>query len=173
MKLKTKVLAACIASVCAASAFAQSGSPNNPGFYVGGSVGQSKLKSGGFPGQDTSDTGGKIYGGYEFTPNLAVELGYVDFGSWGPGKGNGEFVDVVGKFPIAKGFSALARGGAFRGEYDNGLSTSTGTSYKFGGGVQYDLNANVGLRAEYERYKFDVTGSPKSDLLSVGVNYKF
>ncbi len=40
-------------------------------------------------------------------------------------------------------------------------------------GIQYNLTPQFGVRAEYERYKFDVLGGPKSDFVSVGAVYRF
>jgi OOP family OmpA-OmpF porin len=117
MKLKPQLLAACIAGAFAVSAQAQvAGS----GLYVGGNVGQAKLKGDDFPGLDNSNTGGKLYGGYDFTPNIGMELGYVDLGSFGYGSGNlkanGVFLDGVGKVMFAPGWWGLARLGAFQGK---------------------------------------------------------
>jgi OOP family OmpA-OmpF porin len=48
-----------------------------------------------------------------------------------------------------------------------------GNSWKVGGGVQYNLTPNASIRGEYERYRFNVMGSPKADLVTVGLNYRF
>ena len=73
-------------AIAAATTPAWSQEPTSK-FYAGASLGQSKFKG----ACDTeagitlsnckdSDTAWKIFGGYQFTPNLAVELGYNDFG---------------------------------------------------------------------------------------------
>lgn len=175
MKLKPQLLAACIAGACALSAQAQTA---GPGLYVGGSVGQSKWKGDDAPGLDTSKMGGKLYGGYEFSPYFGMELGYVDLGKFdydgGSVKANGVFLDAVGKFPFAPNWSGLARAGVFQGKLDNGASDDNGTSWKAGLGIQYDLTPNAAIRTEYERYRFDALGGkPDTDLLSVGFNYRF
>jgi len=176
MKFKTQLLAACIAGVCAVSA-AQA-QVADTGLYVGGSVGQSKWKGGDFPGLDASNFGGKIYGGYEFTPNFATELGYVKFGDFdytgSSIKASGFFLDAVGKIPFTPAFSGLVRAGAFRGELEAGGFEDTGISWKLGAGVQYNLTPNAAVRAEYERYRFDALGgNPKADTFTVGLNYRF
>lgn len=66
------------------------------GWYMGGSVGQSKVSidkgainaafiSGGFATASTTadetDTAWKLFGGYQFTKNWAAEIAYVDFGT--------------------------------------------------------------------------------------------
>ncbi len=176
MKIKTQLLAACVAGVCAVSA-AQA-QVAGTGLYVGGSVGQSKWKGGDFPGLDSSKVGGKLYAGYEFTPNLALELGYTEFGRFkytgSSIKANGLWVDAVGKLPFTEKFSGLARVGVFNGQLKAGGADDRGTSWKAGVGAQYDLTPNVAIRGEYERYRFDALGgNPKADTFTVGVNYKF
>ena len=43
-----------------------------------------------------------------------------------------------------------------------------------GAGVQYDFDKNLGVRGEWERYRFDALGGKSNtDLYSVGVNYRF
>lgn len=59
-------------------------------FYLGASVGQSKIDAGNCDdvddgsliscSVDDSDIGYKVYGGYQFTPHVAVEGGYVTLG---------------------------------------------------------------------------------------------
>ena len=175
MQFKPQLLVALVAAACAVSAHAET---TGPGLYIGGSVGQSKWKGDEPPGIDTTKTAGKVYGGYEFSPNFGLELGYVDLGKFtylgGETKANGAYLDAVGKFPFAPSWSALARAGAFRGKLDNGVRTDTGSSYKVGLGLQYDLTENAAIRGEYERYKFNALDSkPNTDLLTVGVNYRF
>jgi OOP family OmpA-OmpF porin len=174
MKLQAQLLAALVAGACAVSAQAQTISS---GLYLGGSIGQSKVKNGDFPGLDSSKVGGKLYAGYDFTPNFALELGYVDLGdfsySGGSVKANGVFLDAVGTFPITPQWAALARVGAFQGKLDSNAGSDRGSSWKAGAGVQYNLSANTALRGEYERYRFNVQGNPTADMLTVGFNYRF
>ena len=41
-------------------------------------------------------------------------------------------------------------------------------------GVQYDFDKQLGVRGEWERYRFDALGSKSNaDMYSVGLNYKF
>ena len=47
-------------------------------------------------------------------------------------------------------------------------------SYKVGAGVQYDFDPKLGIRGEWERYRFDALGTKSNaDMVSVGLNYKF
>jgi OOP family OmpA-OmpF porin len=178
--------AAACAALMAVPAHAQSTWTDN-GLYIGGSIGRSDYKggSGGFP-IDRKDTGGKIYGGYEFTPNIALELGYVNFGEFEvPGAGkfenDGAFLDIVGKIPFTPQLSGIARIGAFNGKAEftsaTALLPSTSernTKPKVGFGVQYDFTKNVAMRAEWERYRFEAFGGKaNTDLASIGVQYRF
>lgn len=174
MKLRPQLLAACIAGLFAVSAQAQvSGS----GLYVGGSVGQAKVKDGDFPGLDSTKAAGKLYGGYAFSPMFGMELGYVQMGDFsyngGSVKANGVFLDAVGTFPFTPQWAGLARVGAFQGKLDTGGTSDRGNSWKAGVGVQYNFTPNASLRGEYERYRFNVMGSPSADMMTVGLNYRF
>ena len=152
------------------------------GLSVGGSLANSRFQSDGIAGaavNDRTSTGGKIYGGYQFTPNFGLEAGYARLGKFGTDagdvKGDGYYLDGVGTLPLGNNFSLLGRLGAFRGKLKSDLAGSdSGTSYKVGAGVQYDFDKNLGLRGEWERYRFDALGTKSNtDLYSVGVNYKF
>ena len=152
------------------------------GLYVGGSFGPSHIKGddvGGLAITDHSATGIKLYGGYSFTPNIAVEGGYVDFGKFGNSAGhlkaNGVFVDAVGTWPIVDKFSLLGRVGLIHAKLDGSdIGSDRGTSVKVGAGVQYDIDQNFAIRGEAEHYRLDALGSkPSTNLYSIGVNYKF
>lgn len=172
-----KVIAKAIISAAALAAFAAQAQ----GPYVGGSIGQSRYKGPDIGGlsTDRSDTGGKIYGGYGITPNVGVELGYAELGkadsAAGSVRGRGLFVDLVGTVPITDSFSAIGRIGAFNGKAKTSLGSSdSSTNAKYGLGVQYDFTKQTGLRAEWERYRFEPFGSKENaDLFSIGVNHKF
>ncbi|CAN5852975.1 hypothetical protein BH11PSE8_BH11PSE8_39620 [soil metagenome] len=174
MKLIAQSLFAAAALIAAAA--------HAEGLYVGGSVGGSHYKDreiGGYPLSDHADTGLKLYGGYSFNPNIALEAGYANLGKFrssaGDVKADGYFLDAVGTLPLGYNFSALGRVGVFNGKLEaDGIGNDRGTSYKVGLGVQYDIAKNISVRTEWERYRFDALGSkPDADLYSVGVNYKF
>jgi OOP family OmpA-OmpF porin len=158
---------------------AQAQSNTLEGVYIGGSLGGSRLHGNDAPGLDRSDTGWKGYAGYEFTPNIALELGYVDLGEFsssvGTYKVNGPFLDAVGKYRFAPQWQGLVRAGLFQSKLDApGLGSDRGTGFKVGAGVQYDITQNLGVRGEYERYRVEAFDqNPKVDLFSVGLNLKF
>ncbi len=170
-----------IVNALAAAALLATFTAHAEGLSIGGSIGESRWKGddiGAVP-TDKSDSAGKLYGGWGFTPNLGVELGYANLGKFsssaGNVKGDGVFVDGVGTLPLGNNFSALGRVGVFNGKLDSSLAgNDRGTSYKFGAGVQYDIDKNLGVRGEWERYRFDALGTKaNTDLYSVGVNYRF
>jgi opacity protein-like surface antigen len=45
---------------------------------------------------------------------------------------------------------------------------------KYGLGLQYDFNKQLGVRGEWERYRVDIFDNKTDvDLYTLGVNYKF
>lgn len=131
--------------------------------------------------KDESGTGLKLYAGYQYNRNLAVEVGYTDLGKFGATrnvtapaalvgsavadiKTNGYHIDGVGIMPLQGGFSLFGKLGAIYATTKTSLATSGGViaggtsakrsdwSWKFGVGAGYDFSRSLGLRFEYERY---------------------
>jgi OmpA-OmpF porin, OOP family len=170
---------------------------NTSAFYAGVSIGQSKFKdfcegSGSLGATcDDKDTAWKIFGGYQFTPNVAFELGYTDLGKASfslpfgggtlSGKGEATAFELVGvgSWPLAEAFSIYGKIGLYHGEAKTtasfGGSTSsdkdTGSEWTFGFGARYDFNRNIGVRGEWQKYN-DFSGTD-IDVLSLGVVYRF
>lgn len=182
---KKQIIAAAMLAVGALSAHAGD-------FYAGASVGATKwrLDSSINSAFDTSDVGGKLFAGYEFMPNFALEGGYVNLGkasASGNGasaeiKGDGWFVDAVGIAPINQDFSLFGKIGVVDTKIKAsgsapGLAVTdskTSTQVKFGFGGSYNIAKNIAVRAELERYRGELENSKGDvDLLSVGVSYKF
>lgn len=167
------------------------------GGYAGIGVGQSTMKddSTALVGTslDDSDTGWKLFGGYMFNPNAAVEFAYIDFGEFtGSGGGftdnweaTGISISALGSWPLASEFSLLGKIGATRWDVDDRFTvggaafspSETGTDLSFGIGVQYDFTRQVGARLEWERFNDvgddNTTGQSDLDLLSASVAYMF
>lgn len=136
----------------------------------GGAVQSSNLKD--------TDTGFKLLLGHQFTPNFALEGGYVDLGkakynaalSDGNASANyksyGAVLDAVGIMPLSNGFSLFGKGGLYYGRTSldvsnssaaaggafSGLNSTWKTSLNYGAGVSYELSKNLSLRGEYERF---------------------
>jgi OOP family OmpA-OmpF porin len=199
------------AVMCGSSAFAQEAL----GGYVGGNVGgtradfdnnalNSSLVRQGFAiNSTTSDnrgTGYKLYGGYQFTPNFALEGGYFDLGRFSSRSNTtptGTFsdttrvrglnLDLVGTLPISDRFSVFGRvGAAYAQSKSNFDSTGfvpvntsnrsrNGTNVKFGVGVQYAITDALAVRAEFERYRINdpIRNHGNIDMASVGLVYRF
>ena len=185
------------------------------GWYGGASVGQSRAKidddriinglnAGGLATtsikDDDRDLGFKVFGGYQFNKNLALEGGYFDLGEFGyrastiPAgtldgniKVKGLNLDVVGTLPITEKFSVIGRAGVtyaqakdnFRGtgavQVSDPNPSKRDTNYKLGVGVQYAFTENLAMRGEVERYRInDAVGNKGDiDLVSVGLIYRF
>ena len=164
-------------AVIAPAAFAQ---PQMPGWYVGGSLGQSDFKE-----LDDEDTAWKIFGGYEINRNFAVELGYTNLGEVSrPGasvEATAWELVGVGSFPVADRFSIYGKLGGYRAETEArllGLSRDeSNNGITYGVGAQYDFTRTVGVRAEWQRYADvgddNVGGEGDIDVLSVGLRVKF
>ena len=199
------------ATVCSTSVLAQSA----PGMYIGGSLGatranfnndaiNSQLVGQGFTVNSTStdntSTGGKLFGGYQFSPNFAVEGGYFDLGRFnysgttsrgdyfGRSRVNGLNLDLVGTLPLSDRFSLLGRVGAayartaddFAGAaivapYINSPRKSNSTNVKYGVGLQYALTDALSFRAELERYRVNdpIRNRNNIDMASIGLIYRF
>jgi OmpA-OmpF porin, OOP family len=166
------------------------------GWYVGGSIGQSKIdcSTGGVAGVscDDSDTAFRVLGGYQFNKYLGAELGYADLGKATiSGAGLSASVEAkawdlvgVGRLPLADRFSLFGKLGMYRADSDLSSNTplipassDTNTDITYGVGAQYDFNKNLGVRAEWQQYKkvgSDSTGGEGDvDVMSIGVVYRF
>ena len=185
------------------------------GWYVGANIGNAKasiddaritsgLLGSGFTAtsitDNDSDTGYKVFGGYQFNRHFALEGGYFDLGQFGftagtlPGgtlngvmKLSGVNLDAVLLVPFTDKFSGFARLGATSAQADNSF-TSTGLvnvltpaphkrsiNPKAGLGIQYQFNSVLGMRAEVERYRINdgVYNRGDLDLASVGLVLRF
>jgi putative membrane protein len=169
------------------------------GPYVGGSVGLSNYSDEScFGNCDKTDWGGKIFGGYMFTPWIGAEIDYGWFGktkinttsviggstvnSSGEIKTDGFSGFLVGQYPIdnfrpfAKiGFARLntSVSGSVNGRQ---LIDNNDPSFEFawGVGVGWMLDRNFGLRAEYESRRYQFEGNNDNlGFWSVGVQYHF
>lgn len=188
---------------------------DDTGWYGGAGVGQSRaviddsritsgLLSDGFSttsiSDDNRDTGYKLFGGYRFNPNFALEGGYYDLGRFGfnantvpAGALNGKIrvtglnLDAVGFLPFTEKLAGFGRVGlnyadardSFNGsglvDVTNPDPSKKSLNYKFGVGLQYAFTESLAMRVEAERYRIDDAVGNKGDvdLVSVGLIYRF
>jgi OmpA-OmpF porin, OOP family len=208
-----------VALTAVAAAIAGLASPvamaDDAGWYVGANVGQSRAKiddaritsgllGSGFAAtsitNDERDTGFKLYGGYQFNRNFALEGGYFDLGQFGftantvpTGTLNGNIklrglnLDMVGILPLSDKFSVFGRVGMnyadardhFAGtgavQVLNPNPSARQANAKFGVGMQYAFTDALAMRVEAERYRINdaVRNKGDVDLFSVGLVYRF
>jgi len=156
------------------------------GGYVGASIGESNIEDDDID-FDEGDTAFKIFGGYAFHPNFAVELAYVDAGSpretAGPAslevEAKGIIGSAVGRIPLGDIFTLFGKVGFAHYDIDatvrfgNGTVLSdddSDTDIAYGLGAQVAIGARFAVRAEYEM--IDIEDGDFS-FLSVGGLFKF
>ena len=165
-----------LAAVLAVSAFgAGVQTASAEGFYAGAGIGQSTAKiNGGFK---DDDIGFKIFGGYGFNQNLAVEIEYLDGGT-AKDEGfdletTGFGVSALGSLPLSDAFSLFARLGY--GSWEAKLKDDFGNSAKdddeelfYGLGAGFNVTPQFQVRLEWEGV--DVSGGSFN---TIGVNGVF
>lgn len=202
----TQLFSAIGLAALAASTMAQ----DNPRSYWGLNVGQSQSQldnrsttnslvgpTDGFNTFSSDDhaTAYKLFGGYQFNRNFALEGGYFNLGKFnysttlpsGPLYGQyqieGVNVDAVGLFPLNDRWSASARVGVqyaiTRDDFSGPGMPATasrdnsqrGTNLKLGLGLQYEISPTMQIRGEAERYRLrdGVGNSGDVNVLSVSL----
>jgi OOP family OmpA-OmpF porin len=149
---------------------------------------------------DKRSTGFKVFGGYQFNRNLALEGGVFSLGKFGyqatttpagtltgEAKVRGLNLDVVGTLPLGDRFSVFGRAGVTYAEakdtfrstgmvvVSNPNPSERAANWKAGLGLQYAFTPSFSLRAEIERYRInDAVGNKGDiDMASVGLVYRF
>jgi len=188
MQTKMKMMAAAVLSLLAAGAQAQG--------YAGLAGGMAKLDADctGFTTCDTSGTGFKVYGGYQFMPMLAGELVFLNFGktkasvTGGAGTATAEIsasgfgLGVAATGNLAPNVPASARLGVAsikgkaeaRGPGGSFSDSESSTQAYFGVDVGYAFTKNLvaTLNADFSRLKVvGDTGSVR--LVGAGVRFTF
>ncbi|MEO8279297.1 MAG: OmpA family protein [Ideonella sp.] len=128
--------------------------------------------------RDESSSSGRLFGGYQLNRNFGLEGGVFDLGRYsfaattapagsldGRIRLQGLSLDLVGTLPLSARFSLLGRIGAqaawardrFSGSGAVGVTNPNprerAVNPKLGLGVQYELNRNLFIRGEAERYR--------------------
>lgn len=179
MKL-TSIAILCGLCILSSSAFAQGG-------YIGASIGKGTYKEDVTiinEKFDESDTGFKIFGGYRFNDNIALEGFYTDYG-----KPSGTLLGydvnveldgfgayVVGILPFGTGFEVFGKAGFIAWDASANIGDVRGdaddTDFAYGVGVSYFFDDHFGIQGEWEAINFDQSGMD-ADMLSVGIQYRF
>jgi OOP family OmpA-OmpF porin len=148
-----------------------------PGWYVGGNIGQTRATidsdriTGGLLGsgltagpieRDERDRGAKLFGGYQLSPNFSVEAGYFDLGHFGfsttttpTGTLTGDIrvrginLDLVGALPISERFSAFGRIGVARSQANDTFTGTGAVNVLNPSPSARSNNLKVGLGLEY------------------------
>jgi len=170
---------------------------NATGFYVGGSLGQTNsdassigIESSTNVSVDESDSGFKVFGGYNFMKFFQVEAAYVDVS--GPGaeitspvsasvstSANGFAFQAMGVLPLGLKFQLFADYGLFMWDGDmtvssasfgSGSASTDGTDPKYGVGFGWNVIPKGQIRVEAERYTLE---DLDLDMYSAGFAYRF
>ncbi len=186
----------------------------DPGWYSGFGVGKAwsdidvgevvtRLHAAGYNSSLIStyddDVAAKMFGGYQFNRNFALEAGYFDLGKFnysvntvpaalqqGKAKISGLSIDLVGTLPLQDNLSAFARVGINNARIAQRFSNPAmgagfadhkdrGAHEDYGVGLQFAVNDRFTVRAELERYRLDHNSVTKDsvDTLSLSVVYRF
>jgi OmpA-OmpF porin, OOP family len=149
-----------------ASAPVAAQAPEERGIYIGGSAGKgaSKKACDGAMTCDNSEEAFKVFGGYQFNRNVALEIGYADLGDFAADgtETSVRALDAAAQFtaPISQRFALIGRLGAYRShvEASGVITTAThNTSFTWGLGVLFNVSRSFGLRAEWQNYS-DIGG---------------
>lgn len=150
---------------------------------------------------DKRDIGYKIQLGYQFNKNFAIEGGWVDLGKVSyaatftggnanaSAKASGLNVAAIGILPVNESFSVFGKLGFIDAKVSlnvsatgpggsaSGSASSTDWKTNWGVGATYNLNKQVGLRVEYDKFdnlgNNNTTGTSDVDMISAGIVFKF
>jgi len=160
-----------------------------PGFYVGAGIGTTKVSDNSFDGTgiDDSDTGFKIFGGYDFNPNIAVEVSYLDLGEASASEAGDSLsvgvtaltASAVGRLPLSDMFALYGKLGY--ASYDvnvdfniagfgSGSGSDSDSDLIYGVGGALSFGGNFEARLEYEAINVD---GGDLNMISIGGLYRF
>jgi OmpA-OmpF porin, OOP family len=191
MNILRMLLAAATGALWASGALAQAAAPGN-GWYLGGGIRPVA------PVLEDTDIGYRHFGGYRFSRNWGVEVGYSDLGRGNDGLEPGFLANQkfgsqasawtlagTGVLPLGNSFSLQGRLGLSVATSDATLiAPGTGISSAFpryrpavlwGVGGQYDVTGSVGLRVDYNNFGrlADDPNGARSDLWSINAVVRF
>jgi OOP family OmpA-OmpF porin len=193
--MKRLLTTALLATAVAFAAPAMAQDINWQGFYVGGSIGATDFSIDECIGDcDKTDIGFKAFAGYMFNPYIGTEFSWQSFGkakvNVGLGstsvnaeaKSSGFGAFLVGQYPI-ENWRIFGKLGV--GWLDNEVEVTvptlgaasesdSSTEFAWGLGVTYMFTKNLGIRGEYENFKYSFQDvSDNITMWSIGVQYNF
>lgn len=141
--------------------------------------------------RDSQATGGRLYGGYRFTPNFGLEAGYAGLGSLsetvtvGGGavtqdaKARSLYAAGTAQMPLTDALALRGKLGVSRGKVwganqlpaANSLIGSS-TSLMGGLGLDYRLNRDITLTADYSHYGH-VSDKVRASSVGIGAKLAF
>jgi OOP family OmpA-OmpF porin len=146
---------------------------------------------------DASSRAFRLFGGYGFNRNLAMEVFVTDLGEttfsgtssggsyWCAGpvhsrvSADGIGLAAVGRLPLGEsGFSLFARGGIFAWDWSSLIRDScgpfrdsdSGANPMYGGGISYAFNYITSLQLQWERYTH-IIDSHDVDAVTLGLSF--
>jgi len=191
--MNKNILALVILSAMATPALAD----NTGSYYLAADFGRMAYSNTNPGGADFSNPNAyRISGGYHFSPAFALEGGYAVMGDSTQSSGSSSAtlknsaaqVAAVGSYPVNEAFELFGKLGLSVNSIKasgtgslSGLNVDHSTSFRsvLGVGVQYNVNIQLGIRAQYEKFApFTMSNNSQSwnireSLPSLGVVYKF
>ncbi len=187
--MKKVLLASLIASIAALVLPAHA-----EGVYAGGAISRTS-NFGSFSSSATvtetgknTPTGFKIYGGYDFTPTLAIEAGFADLGkskidysiggvagtTYGQQKTEQSafFVAAKQSFKLNEQVSLFGKAGVARNHTEVGTVSGNKTGLYASVGGAYQLTKEVALTLEVERFGKNSVGK-QANAVSAGARVSF
>ncbi len=148
--------------------FSMSTQAIEPGPYFGAGIGATDDEI-----LQESDNGFRVFGGINITPNIGLEVAYVDLGDYVNGTITQEGVtyEIVGYLPISRTADLYGKFGIFDWEVSDGVFTNEGDDTTYAIGVNVKMSPNLNLRGEWQTY-LDVDGGDV-DMLSVNISVNF
>ncbi len=172
-------ITAALAVAALAAAPAGAAQDNDSGFYAGGGVGSFDVEiddfddvDDTFDAYDSDDTAWKAFVGWRASPNLALELAYVNLGSPDDQilpdtdltiETDGFAPYIVGTIPIGDWFELFAKAGYYWYDVETRISTPLGSiseddsdsTFTWSAGLGVNVFERLNVRLEYEQFDFD------------------
>ena len=167
-----------VSVLAATSAFAQEG------FYIGGSAGSSVVEESSdgltFDGKDFA---WKIFAGYTFNENFAIEGGWADLGNPDDTmlglpvsvEADGVELFAVGLMPVNDAVDIFGKVGMISWNStthaDSLSEDDSGSDFALGAGARLSLSEKLHARAEFEW--FNISDADKVWMISIGLEARF